>query len=257
LSREYYKKRPLGHKNFDSLLILYYNYDQMVVKGDGFMPKETFFNLNDEKRNKIFKVALKEFAVNDYNSASINHIVKEAGISKGSMYQYFDNKKDLYLYLLDQAGEKKLNFISENISKTKKDFFVMLKTMHLEGARFDLTHPKYSKLILNAMNESLIDELGNIGVELKKRSDQYFEDYIIEAQKNGKLRSDIDSQFLSFLVSRISMSLLDYVTEQYDFSYRELIENNINKMPIPDQELEDILDEFIAVLKEGLEIRQK
>jgi hypothetical protein len=50
------------------------------------------------------------------------------------------------------------------------------------------------------------------------------------------------------------MSLLDYVTEQYDFSYRELIENNINKMPIPDQELEDILDEFIVVLKDGLEI---
>lgn len=218
------------------------------------MPKETFFNLDEKKRKKIFEVALKEFAINDYNSASINNIVKEAGISKGSMYQYFNNKKDLYLYLLDQAGEKKLDFISENISKTKEDFFVMLKAMHLEGARFDLTHPKYSKLIINAMNESLIDELGNVGIELKKRSDHYFEDYIIEAQKNGKLRSDIDSQFLSFLVSRISMSLIDYVSEQYDFSYRELIENNINKMPVPEQELENILDDFIAVLKKGLDI---
>jgi AcrR family transcriptional regulator len=247
ISKQYY---------FDRCDSIYYNYDQIVTKGDEFMPNETFFNLNDKKRKRIFKVALKEFAVNDYNSASINNIVKEAKISKGSMYQYFENKKDLYLYLLEKASEKKLNFISKNTTKDKDDFFEMLKKMHLEGARFDLTHPKYSKLILNAMNESLIDELGDIGVELKQRSDQYFESYIIEAQKQGKLRSDIDSKLLSFLVSRISMSLIDYVTEQYEFSYRKLIENNINKMPISDEELEDILEDFISVLKTGLKINQ-
>ncbi len=218
------------------------------------MPKETYFNLDEQKRSKIFKVALKEFAVNDYNSASINNIVKEAGISKGSMYQYFDNKKDLYFYLLDEAGEKKLDYIKNNTKDSQKDFFEMIKAMHLEGAKFDLTNPRYSKLIINAMHESLPKELGNISVELKKRSDQFFEGYIIEAQKNNKLRSDIDSQFLSFLVSRLSMSLIDYVTEQYDFSYRELIEKNINKMPISDDELAAILDDFIAVFKSGLKI---
>ena len=217
------------------------------------MPKDTFFNLKEEKRNKIFNVALKEFAVNDYNSASINNIVEEAGISKGSMYQYFANKKDLYLYLLDQASHKKLKFISEHTEETKEDFFAMLKAMHLEGARFDLTHPKYSKLIINAMNESASEKLGDIGSVLKKRSDQFFEDYIINAQREGKLRSDIDSKLLSFLVSRLSITLIDFVTEKYDFSYQELIKNNINKMPIPDQELEDILGDFIVVLKKGLQ----
>ena len=217
------------------------------------MPKDTFFNLKEEKRNKIFNVALKEFAVNDYNSASINNIVEKAGISKGSMYQYFANKKDLYLYLLDQASHKKLKFISEHTEETKEDFFAMLKAMHLEGARFDLTHPKYSKLIINAMNESASEKLGDIGSVLKKRSDQFFEDYIINAQREGKLRSDIDSKLLSFLVSRLSITLIDFVTEKYDFSYQELIKNNINKMPIPDQELEDILGDFIVVLKKGLQ----
>jgi len=217
------------------------------------MPKDTFFNLKEEKRNKIFNVALKEFAVNDYNSASINNIVEEAGISKGSMYQYFANKKDLYLYLLDQASHKKLKFISEQTEETKEDFFAMLKAMHLEGARFDLTHPKYSKLIINAMNESASEKLGDIGTVLKKRSDQFFEDYIINAQREGKLRSDIDSKLLSFLVSRLSITLIDFVTEKYDFSYQELIKNNINKMPISEQELKDILDDFIVVLKKGLQ----
>jgi AcrR family transcriptional regulator len=218
------------------------------------MPKETFFNLDEKKRKKIFEVALKEFAIHDYNSASINNIVKNAGISKGSMYQYFANKKDLYFYLLDEAGTKKLDYIKNNTKDSQKDFFEMIKDMHLKGAKFDLTHPRYSKLIINAMNESLPKKLGNINVELKKRSDQFFEDYIIEAQKNNKLRNDIDSHFLSFLVSRLSMSLIDYVTEQYDFSYRELIEKDINRMPISDDELAAILDDFIAVLKSGLKI---
>lgn len=217
------------------------------------MPKETFFNLNEEKRNKIFDTALKEFAVNDYNSASINNIVENAEISKGSMYQYFENKKDLYLYLLDQASDKKLKFISKNTEANKEDFFELLKAMHLEGAKFDLTNPKYSKLLLNAMNESYIEKIGYIGIKLKKGSDQFFKGYIDKAQKDGKIRSDIDSQFLSFLVSRISLTLIEYVAEKYDFSYRELIEKNINKMPIPDQELEDILADFLKVLKSGLE----
>ena len=50
------------------------------------------------------------------------------------------------------------------------------------------------------------------------------------------------------------MSLIDYVTEQHDFSYRELIEKDINRMPISDDELSAILDDFIAVLKSGLKI---
>ena len=64
------------------------------------MPKQTFFNLAESKRDAFLELAIDEFAKNDYKNASISRIVEKAGIAKGSFYQYFENKADLYLYLI-------------------------------------------------------------------------------------------------------------------------------------------------------------
>ncbi len=60
-----------------------------------------FLKLPEEKRNLIINAAIKEFEANGYDNASTNTIVKDAEISKGSLFVYFKNKKDLYLYLYD------------------------------------------------------------------------------------------------------------------------------------------------------------
>ena len=57
------------------------------------MPKDTFTNLPEEKRRHFLNIAIKEFAEHPYNTASISEIVRQAGIAKGSVYQYFENKK--------------------------------------------------------------------------------------------------------------------------------------------------------------------
>lgn len=218
------------------------------------MPSKTFFNLSKEKRNKIIEAALKEFSLNDYNSASINNIVKDADISKGSMYQYFDNKKDLYLYLLELAGEKKLNYISENIDIKSDKIFNLIKKMHLIGAKFDLTNPKYSMLIINAINETTNDELDSISSKLKEKSDHFFNKYIKEGQNNNLIRSDLDDELLSFLISRLSMVLIEYVSKKYNFTYLDLIKKGEHKLPLPEKELEKILNQFITVFKDGFKV---
>lgn len=52
-----------------------------------------FLNLNPEKQDRILNAALKEFAQKGYQNASTNEIVKEAGISKGLLFHYFNNKR--------------------------------------------------------------------------------------------------------------------------------------------------------------------
>lgn len=59
------------------------------------MPKETFLNLSKEKQNKILNAAKKEFERVSLEQASIKNIVEEAGIARGSFYQYFESKEDL------------------------------------------------------------------------------------------------------------------------------------------------------------------
>jgi AcrR family transcriptional regulator len=60
------------------------------------MPKPTFFNLPEAKRLLIIDTSLEEFASNTYDKASLSQIVLKAGIAKGSMYQYFNDKEELY-----------------------------------------------------------------------------------------------------------------------------------------------------------------
>ena len=57
--------------------------------------------MEPEKRERIINAAINEFTKKGYRNASTNEIVKEAGISKGLIFHYFKNKKQLYLFLYD------------------------------------------------------------------------------------------------------------------------------------------------------------
>ena len=54
------------------------------------MPKATFFRLPKAKQQRLMDAAYQEFARAPFNEASISNIIKQAGIPRGSYYQYFD-----------------------------------------------------------------------------------------------------------------------------------------------------------------------
>lgn len=66
------------------------------------MPSQTYFNLPLGKRKRLLNAAIKEFSNVSFHDASINRIIKEAGISRGSFYVYFKDKDDLYEYILSR-----------------------------------------------------------------------------------------------------------------------------------------------------------
>jgi len=66
--------------------------DQVV---QGRMAKERFNELDERKKRAILDAAAPEFADRGYNGASINQVIRDAGISKGTMYYYFNGKEDL------------------------------------------------------------------------------------------------------------------------------------------------------------------
>src|SRR5699024_12161721 len=75
-------------------------HSQLLHREDAALPKQTFFNLAEEKRETLIQAAKKEFSRGSLYEASIANIVKEADIPRGSFYQYFKDKDDLYFYLL-------------------------------------------------------------------------------------------------------------------------------------------------------------
>ena len=76
------------------------------------MPKETFLKLPNEKKEKIIKAAQKEFERVPIEEVSIKNIVENAEIARGSFYQYFENKQDLFEYIMtSKTGDMEKNLI--------------------------------------------------------------------------------------------------------------------------------------------------
>lgn len=96
------------------------------------MPKPTFFNLSEKKRRSLIQAAEKEFSRAPLFEASISNIVKSAGISRGSFYQYFEDKEDVYYYILhEQAMRRNKEFLA-HLKRHKGDLFEAITTFYYE-----------------------------------------------------------------------------------------------------------------------------
>ncbi len=70
------------------------------------MPKDTWHNLPPEKRNRVLAVATAEFVAHGYTDASLNRIANQAEIAKGSLFQYFENKLDMWATITGAAAAR-------------------------------------------------------------------------------------------------------------------------------------------------------
>lgn len=105
------------------------------------MPKETFFNLPPAKREKLVEAAVNEFARKSCAEASINRIIQTAVIPRGSFYQYFSGKMDLFQYVLRRYGEQMKALILQEL-------------WHCGGKLLDLPLAFYNSVLLHIRDKS-------------------------------------------------------------------------------------------------------
>ena len=87
------------------------------------MCTETFRRLPAEKRGRVLEAAWGEFTRVKFADASINQIVRSAGIPRGSFYQYFTDKEELFHYLLEDIQAQVVRVFSELLHKNAGDLF--------------------------------------------------------------------------------------------------------------------------------------
>lgn len=120
------------------------------------MPKQTFFNLPDNKRNHIIQVSIEEFSKAPFQNISINHLIQCMGIPTGSFYQYFDDKKDLYFYILSFYIDA---LLKESNSKNKKiDLLDNQKNIHAIElfSNMESQLPKYQEIFVDNFSKAPI-----------------------------------------------------------------------------------------------------
>lgn len=94
------------------------------------MCTETFLRLPEEKRGRFLEAAWGEFTRVKFADASINQIVRHAGIPRGSFYQYFADKEDLFYYLLGDIQAQVVRVFSQQLHKNKGDLFQLQMALY-------------------------------------------------------------------------------------------------------------------------------
>ena len=87
------------------------------------MPSTTFYNLPEEKRERLLSAARAEFARVPYEDASVNRIIRAAGIPRGSFYMYFTDKEELFRYLMDRYSAMLADWMGEQLDQSGGDLF--------------------------------------------------------------------------------------------------------------------------------------
>ncbi|UUV99760.1 TetR/AcrR family transcriptional regulator [Vagococcus luciliae] len=91
------------------------------------MPKPTFFRLEEEKQQKIIEACEKEFSSVPIHQSSIANIVKYADIPRGSFYQYFEDKDDVFYYICDMLVKEPETTFMELFKENKGNLFLTMQ----------------------------------------------------------------------------------------------------------------------------------
>ena len=156
------------------------------------MPKKTFYNLNEEKRQGIFKAAVREFATRKFSEASLNQIVKAAKIPWGSFYQYFDDKEDLYLYVIEEISKYKWDALKQvGVEDVDGDFFDTIKEKIMALIQLGKYNPDYAQIaIFQEMDDSEFIR------KLRGDSTKPWKQIIERDKKRGVIKPEIDADVM-------------------------------------------------------------
>lgn len=155
------------------------------------MPSERFLNLPEEKKKRIITASLKEFARVSYDEISINRIIQDAEIPRGSFYQYFEDKKDLQTFLLGGFRNRLKEEVQIYLDEEKGDMFSFFKDSLTEIVKVGMGD-EYKDVCKNVFSqlryartcpgdEIFAEDGKHLFVEIvEKMKEKYYKDYSMD-----------------------------------------------------------------------------
>lgn len=175
------------------------------------MPKQTFLNLSEEKRRTVINAAIEEFAAYGLENASTNRIVANSGIAKGSFYQYFEDKQDVFMYLLTVLEQEKMEYFKDKRPPgTNLDTFQYFRWMIKTGMEFNTSHP----LLTQAITRVLLGEgmyYGRHFEEYRQRTTRALKAMIEKAVERGEVDPSVDVDMAVMVMETWSNAISTYI----------------------------------------------
>lgn len=118
---------------------------------------EKFFSLHEEKQQAIINAGYRVFSQNSYKNSPMSEIAAAAGISKSLLFHYFQNKKELYLFLWDKCAETTIDLLTKYGCYDQTDLFEsMERGMHAKMEIIRL-YPNMANFTIKAFYEKDVE----------------------------------------------------------------------------------------------------
>jgi len=179
------------------------------------MPTKTFISLPKAKQDKIFYNTIKEFADKGYTLASTNKIAKESNISKGSMFQYFVTKEELFFFVVQRALSEIVNVYKKKytISFDNMDLRQLFITSCLQLIEFYDKYPYHYRLYLRIHYEIDSPNYKEIRRYLSRYISAIVNRFIDVGKSKNIIKNDIPSDLLLFFINNF---LFRFVEVHFD-----------------------------------------
>jgi len=137
--------------------------------------------------------------------------VDKCQIAKGSFYQYFDDKKDLFLHLIKRVNEKKLEYISPVFQNPEQyDFFTLIRELFISGLKFAASNPEFTLMgnwLFKSKDHPIYNEVVSVGLQ---NAQNVYTDLLKLAISRNEIRDDIDLDFVSYIISSLNVNVVEY-----------------------------------------------
>ncbi len=205
-----------------------------------------FLKLDEAKRERVLSAAINEFADKNYNNASMNVVVKAAGISKGALFKYFKSKAGLFAFVYRMALGRVKDYLKKVRDESEaEDFFTRLEKVMLAGLDFIHAHPGLAAIYYRIVFTGDSPYKREIVAEVQGESLEFIESLIQKGIDRGELSPDLNSKISAFMVEAV----VDRFVHAHHAQFQGQHGSGIRAPQMdPHREIKDIID----ILKQGM-----
>lgn len=179
------------------------------------MPTVTWARLDPVRRAAVVEAAEMEFAARGFSGGSLNVIARRAGVAKGSLFQYFADKRDLYAFIADVASQRVRSYMEDRICELdpSRPFFDFLTDLLDDWVAYFADHPRERSLHAAANLEIDTEARISVGTITHRHYLAVLRPLVAAARARGDLRADCDTDALLSLLLMIfpHLALAPYV----------------------------------------------
>lgn len=179
------------------------------------MPTVTWARVDAARRTAVVEAAEAEFGMHGFSGGSLNVIARRAGVAKGSLFQYFADKRDLYAFIADVASQRVRAYMEDRIRELdpSRPFFDFLTDWLDAWVAYFADHPHERALHAAATLEVDTDARVSVQNVIHRHYLEVLRPLIRDAHVRGDLRADSDTDALMSLLLMIfpHLALAPYV----------------------------------------------